>query len=138
MSNNPIKMLQIRRILQLLEEGRSKREISRVMHCSRHTIDAYVNKLPPIQSLIELSNLPDAELSKLFYTGNTASKPDSRYEYLSSRFAYYEKELKRTGVTKQTLWEEYHEQVSPGPTPGYNFITQPVLERFSGKKSIFS
>jgi len=114
MSNKPIKMLQIRRILQLLEEGRSKREISRVMQCSRHTVDAYVNKLPPTQSLIELSRLPEAELSKLFYTGNSASKPDSRYQYLSSRFDYYQKELKRTGVTKQILWEEYHEQVPDG------------------------
>ena len=114
MSNKPITMLQIRRILQLLVEGRSKREISRVMHCSRHTIDTYVNKLPPIQSLIELSRLPDAELSKLFYNGNTTSKTDSRYEYLSSRFDHFKKELTRTGVTKQTLWEQYRELVPDG------------------------
>jgi transposase len=114
MSNKPITMLQIRRILQLLAEGRSKRDISRVMHCSRHTVDAYVSKLPLTLSLDELSKLPDAELANLFYVGNTCSKPDSRYTYLSSRLDHYNKELKRTGVTKHTLWEQYREQVPNG------------------------
>lgn len=114
MSNKPITMLQIRRMLQLLVEGRSKRDISRVLHCSRHTVDAYVNKLPPMPSLKELLNLSDAELAKLFYVGDNTTKPDSRYEYLSSQLAYYNKELKRTGVTKQTLWKKYRMQVPDG------------------------
>ena len=111
-------MLQIRRILQLLAEGRSKREISRVMHCSRHTVDAYVDKLPPMPSLTELSRLPDAELSRLFYPDSVSSKPDSRYAYLSTRLEYYNKELKRTGVTKYLLWMEYREE---DPT-GYEYV----------------
>ena len=115
MSNNPITMLQIRRILQLLAEGRSKREISRLMHCSRHTVDNYVVKIPQTtQGLNELSRLPDAELAKLFYIGNNQPIFDSRYEYLSSQLEYYNKELKRTGVTKYMLWLEYREEVPLG------------------------
>ena len=99
-------MLQIRRIIQLLSEGRSKREISRVLHCGRHTIDDYAEKVQQtVQSLAELSRLPDAELAKLFYLNNTHSQPDSRYDFLSIRFDYYQKELKRTGVTRLKLWQ---------------------------------
>ena len=119
MSNKPITMLQIRRIIQFLSEGRSKREMARVLHSGRHTIDDYVDKVQQTaQSLAELSNLPDAELAKLFYLDNIHSLPDSRYEYLSSRLGYYQKELKRTGVTKQKLWQEYLEEV-PG---GYGYV----------------
>ena len=105
-------MLQIRRIILLLSESRSKREISRVLHCGRHTVDAYVGKIQQsAQPLNELSALPDAELAKMFYIGKTLSVPDARYDYLSSRLDYYQKELKRTGVTKLKLWQEYREAV---------------------------
>ena len=108
-------MLQIRRIILLLSESRSKREISRVLHCGRHTVDAYVGKIQQsAQPLNELSALPDAELAKMFYIGNTLSVPDARYDYLSSRLDYYQKELKRTGVTKLKLWQEYREAVPLG------------------------
>ena len=119
MSNKPITMLQIRRIIQLLSEGRSKRKMARVLHSGRHTIDDYVDKVQQtVHSLAELSSLPDAELATLFYLDNIHSLPDSRYEYLSSRYDYYQKELKRTGVTKQKLWQEYLEEV-PG---GYGYV----------------
>ena len=108
-------MLQIRRIILLLSKSRSKREISRVLHCGRHTVDAYVGKIQQsAQPLNELSALPDAELAKMFYIGNTLSVPDARYDYLSSRLDYYQKELKRTGVTKLKLWQEYREAVPLG------------------------
>lgn len=119
MSNKPITMLQIRRIIQLLSEGRSKREISRVLNSSRHTIDAYVVKIKQTeQSLDALSCISDTELARLFYLHSAPSVPDSRYVYLSSRLDYYQKELDRTGVTKQKLWQEYREVV---PT-GYGYV----------------
>ena len=34
---------------------------------------------------------------------------DNRYEELKAHFSYYAKELKRTGVTKKLLWEEYRQ-----------------------------
>lgn len=115
MSNNPITMLQIRRIIQLLSDKRSKREISRVLHCGRHTVDGYVDKVNQTTlSLDSLSQISDAELAKLFYLETSPSLPDSRYEYLSKRFDYYQRELKRNGVTKQTLWHEYLEEVPCG------------------------
>jgi transposase len=115
MSNKSITMLQIRRIIQLMSKGSSKREISRELHCGRHTIDSYVDKiLQTSLPLNELSGKPDAELAKLFYPATALSLPDSRYEYLSTRLDYYQSELTRPGVTRQKLWQEYRDEVPLG------------------------
>jgi len=44
MANKTITMLQIRRILQLLYDGKSKRQISKDLSISRNTIDDYESK----------------------------------------------------------------------------------------------
>jgi DNA-binding CsgD family transcriptional regulator len=41
MANKLMSMLQVRRILQLLSDGHSKREVSRQTGASRNTIDSY-------------------------------------------------------------------------------------------------
>jgi transposase len=45
MRNKPINMLQIRRLLQLLEESRSKRFIAKELGISHNTVDAYEQKI---------------------------------------------------------------------------------------------
>jgi transposase len=115
MAKQPITMLQIRRILQLLEQGQSKRKISDVLHASRHTIDGYVLKIEQTGlSLAILSKLYDAELATLLYSGKSDSVPDQRFEDLKARLDYFLKELSRTGVTKLRLWEEYRQEVPDG------------------------
>jgi transposase len=112
MSKQPIAMLQIRRILQLLEQGKSKREISRVLHSGRHTIDGYVSRIG--QTGMELSmllKLSDNALSELLYSNLPEPQPDHRYEDLKPRLDYLLKELNRTGVTKLLLWQEYSLEV---------------------------
>jgi hypothetical protein len=44
MVNKTITILQIRRILQLLQEGRSKRQIAKDLSISRNNIDNYEEK----------------------------------------------------------------------------------------------
>ena len=115
MAKRPITMLQIRRILQLLEQGQSKRKISLALQSSRHTIDDYVLKIDLTGlSLTTLTQLSDAKLAALFYSGNNNAKADQRYEDLKTRFDYFQKELSRIGVTKQRLWEEYRQEVADG------------------------
>lgn len=114
MPNKPITMLQIRRIIQLLNENRSKREIARMLRCGRHTIDGYVNKIQLAKlSLDELLKLSDANLANIFYK-ETTSLPDERFEYISNKLANYQKELTRVGVTRHRLWMEYKEEVPSG------------------------
>jgi transposase len=115
MSYPPITMLQIRRILQLLEQGQSKRKISRVLHASRHTIDGYVLKIEESGlSLPLLTKLSDADLGTLIYSSNNEPQPDQRYGDLKARLDNFLKDLSRTGVTKLRLWEEYRQEVPEG------------------------
>ncbi len=44
MANNLIKMLQIRRIFQLLAQGAGKRKISRLTQSSRNTVKEYLSR----------------------------------------------------------------------------------------------
>jgi transposase len=108
-------MLQIRRVLQLLQAGQSKRKISKILSSGRHTIDGYVTRVKQTGiGFSELLKLSDNELSELLYTNKPDSQPDQRYEDLKGRLDYFQKELKRTGVTKQLLWKEYREVVPAG------------------------
>ena len=108
-------MLQIRRILQLLAQGQSKRKISRILHASRHTIDDYALKIEQTGLILsELSKLSDAALASLLYSANSDSLPDERFDDLKERLDYFQKELSRPGVTKLRLWEEYRMEVPDG------------------------
>ena len=79
MAKQPITMLQIRRILQLLQQGESKRKISQILHSGRHTIDDYVLKIESCGiSLPLLVKLSDADLATLVYSGNKDPQPDPR------------------------------------------------------------
>jgi len=115
MAKQPITMLQIRRILQLLAQSQSIRKISRLLHASRHTIDDYALKIEQTGlSLSALSKLSDAELAALLYTANSDSVPDQRFDDLKERLDYFLKELSCKGVTKLRLWEEYRMEVPEG------------------------
>lgn len=115
MANKPIAMLQIRRIIQLLGQGYSKRAIARLLQSSRHTIDDYVMKIKKAgMELHQLSRLTDADLGSLIYSGNRDPVPDERCAHLKERMGYFTSELCRTGVTKLLLWEEYRMEVPEG------------------------
>jgi transposase len=62
MANKPKNMLQVRRILQLLSDGYSKREASRQTGASRNTIDSYELRFRQTgKSYHELLQLPDTD-----------------------------------------------------------------------------
>lgn len=108
MANKVKSMLQIRRILQLLEAGRSKRFISRELGVSRNTVDYYARKVKLSGlSLGQLLSLRDGELSQFTYNPVTTQTSCSRAEHYESQTDYFLKELTRVGVTRQLLWEEY-------------------------------
>ena len=108
MANKVKGMLQIRRILQLLEESRSKRSISRDLGISRNTVDYYEQRVKVSGlTLAQLLLLKDGELAQFIYTSNTTQVANTRQEVFDSQLGYYLKELSRTGVTRQLLWQEY-------------------------------
>ncbi|MDH5380114.1 MAG: IS21 family transposase [Cyclobacteriaceae bacterium] len=100
-------MSKIREILQLAEQGKSISFISRYLNVHRKTIRKYLNEK-------ELLNLPneellskdDLELDELFFGKNTPQLS----EHLKQLYAYFphvEKQLKRPGITKYRMWQEY-------------------------------
>ena len=88
MPNKPISMTQVALIQQLKEQGHSIRSISRKTGLHRQTIAQYVNN----------EHLPEANIPA-----------DGRLSVLSSYFPHFDRELSRIGVTRQLLWEEYHQ-----------------------------
>ena len=115
MAKKPITMLQIRRILQLLKQGESKRKMAQILHSGRHTIDSYVLKIEQSGiSLPLLIKLSDADLALLFYPANKDTQCDQRYDDLTTKQGYFSKELTRPGVTKFILWQEYREASPEG------------------------
>ena len=108
MANKVKSMLQIRRILQLLEESRSKRSISRDMGISRNTVDYYEQRVKVSGlTLTQLLLLKDGELAQFIYNSSTTQAANSRQTEFNSQLNHYLKELTRTGVTRQLLWQEY-------------------------------
>lgn len=108
-------MLQIRRIIQLREQGKSNREIARELHLSRLTVNAYVKRLndqePEIKHLLKLG---DEELSSRLYSASPAVPPDWRYTDLLSRIPGLSDELQKPHATRMILWEEYREKMPDG------------------------
>lgn len=115
MANNPLSMLQIRRILQLLSDGRSVRMIHRECKVHRNTIKAYVVRFQQTgNSYAELAELSDAELSSVVYSPRSSQTTDKRFQQLEPRLPYYGQQLKLLGVTKQLLWDEYLKEQPDG------------------------
>ena len=100
-------MEKIRETIRLKELAYlGERAIARALSISRPTVKEYITKIKAAgldyaaikdmydDTLLEI--IQDKDLSKL-----------QRYNNLSKKFEYFVKELKRTGVTLQLLWEEY-------------------------------
>lgn len=107
MAGKSIKMSKIKQLLRLYKKGESIRSLGRILGMSRNTVKAYLSKLSVIDVDIDkLLALEDPLLEKQFHVGNPAYK-DDLYSQLKTRLDYYTEELKKTGVTRQLLWEEY-------------------------------
>ena len=108
-------MLQIKKALQLLEEGRSERFISSQLGLSRNTLRHYQSRFRSSGlSYNQILSLSDIGLSSLIYgevPGTVKSSRQVRFDSLSD---YFTAELKRVGVTRQLLWKEYLGQESDG------------------------
>lgn len=105
-------MLQIRRILQLLDNGASQRDVNREVGISRNTVQGYHSKfLNTGKTFQELLGLSDHELHQILFEERTSDTRDTRYQILAPRLARYHKELGRTGVTRLLLWQEYRREV---------------------------
>ena len=116
MARANIDMINIRQILRLHSEGTSIREIKRLLGVSRKTITKYIVLFEESRtSYSEIAKMDDEALYELFLA---KEKPTGeRLEKLQSLLPDYEKRLRRKGVNKFYLWEQYKREY-PG---GYNY-----------------
>ena len=107
MAGKPRPMSQIKQLLRLHRQGYSIKAIARTLNISKNTVKSYLQKLQSAAlNPQELLQLEDPVLETKFHSGNPAYK-DPRYIHFKGKLEHFSKELKRTGVTKKLLWEEY-------------------------------
>ena len=100
MANRRKNMRYTREVLRLhFECNLGKREIARCCNISPTTASAIVARAEELKLTWPLADYPDNELYTLLW-GDGYSKPLPDLDYIL-------KELKRKGVTRQLLWEEY-------------------------------
>ena len=104
-------MHQIRQILDFKLRGYPIKKIARQSDIARNTVRDYLRKAAATGiALSDLIALDDPALSRILQ-GEGGELPvsslDPRRADFDQRQAYFAVELKRTGVTKQILWEEY-------------------------------
>ncbi len=113
MANKRIDMLNIKQLLRLYTQGVSKVKISKQLGLSRNTVKKYIGLYHEHRFTIEeLNELSQKEIEDLF--GTTILEPDGREINLESYFPEVSKELKKVGVTRYMLWEEYREKHPAG------------------------
>ena len=110
MANNPITMQKIRQILLLLKRGKSQRSIVEHTKVSRPSVRLYMSYFHGTGLTYDaLLELDDQELNKLIGAQKEKPEevPDPRRLHFLSKIENFKKELKREGVTRLLLWEEY-------------------------------
>lgn len=100
-------MIKIRQILRLHSQGRSKVQIAAQIGISRNTLKKYIREFKTSKlAFEELSELSDKDLEDLFV--KPEDKPvNDKLQKLFCLFPMVDKELKKKGVTRLLLWEEY-------------------------------
>jgi transposase len=118
--SKPLRMHQIRRIIEMQLEGRSIRQTVRLTNLSRNTVRDYLRRLSSSGlNLKELLLLDDESLGAVVYTDpnekfSAGRAVDDRHANLRGLLESYCLELKKRGVTRQLLWEEYRKSYPDG------------------------
>lgn len=118
MPNKRTDMVNIRQLIRLKSQQESHRYISQVLGISRTTVVEYVKQLNASgMDWRELLLLNDEGLALLF---SSSMIEDARYKHLANFFPYMDKELRKTGVTRRHLWQEYQQQTK-GKEESYSY-----------------
>ena len=113
MANKQIDMRKVKTLFKLHSQGVSKRQISTQLGISRNTVSKYISFFKTYKlTSYEVSALSIEELDNLFL--NKAKPKSEQLQTLEQYFPYFDKEMKKTGVTQRLLWEEYKERHPDG------------------------
>lgn len=138
--SQPLRMHQIKRIIELYQEGRSIWETKRLTGLSRNTIREYLRRIQGCGlSPSQLLTLDDESLRLIVYAdafeqGHAGRKVDMRYEAITKDLDRYLSELRRRGVTRQLLWEEYRREHPEGY--GYSQFCEHLREHSKKNEAV--
>ena len=108
------RMDQILHIFKAYQRTRSIKATARSTGCARNTIRSYLRLAAAYDpDLNVVLALPEGQLRQIFYPGTPAASFDREADFIL-HFDDWVKELTKTGVTRQLLWEEYLQRVPQG------------------------
>lgn len=114
MANKLTDMSKVRKVIQLHYQRKSKLFISNYLSLSRNTVKKYIALYQLLNiSIDDINQKSDSELEDLFSNNNVPSI-SPRLKVLYEFFPHVERELKKVGVTKQLMWEEYIKKYPEG------------------------
>jgi transposase len=117
MAGKIMRMSTIKQILLFHKDGQPIKFIARHLGISKNTVKGYLAKVSTLSFTVdELVKLDDPILEACFHGGNPAYS-DLRHDDLLQQLPYLAGELKKRGVTKHLLWEEYKQ----GKTTFYSY-----------------
>ena len=100
MANDKITMLKLKRMLQLMDAGRSMNQICSELHMSKRTVHSYKERAEQSEvPLHVLRQMPDEQLNALLQPPSSVPVPDARKAELDARLDHYLAELKRPYIT---------------------------------------
>lgn len=102
-----IPMSKVKQVIRMYMSNTPYREISSVTGLDKETVCNYIKRARQTGAdLSKLLHMDDPVLEALI-RGGKASYPDERFEVFKASLPYYEEELRKVGVTRKLLWEEY-------------------------------
>lgn len=99
----------IKQVLLLKQQGKSNREIGRLLPINKGTVNSYMNTIKLNGwGLKELLLMDDPELERMFHAGSPAYS-DPRMRDFLEQLPYYRQQLTdpKLHVNRNVLWEEY-------------------------------
>jgi len=104
MAYKPLRMEEIRQILEFYSQGVPKKKIARLLGVSKNTVKKYIDLVE--QNDINLQEESSVKLKEVLYDRNP-KKEYYREQDLKKRLPIIITELGKVGVTRMLLWEEY-------------------------------
>lgn len=119
MSNKPIIMFKIREVLRLYGEGRGSKYIARVTGVARNTVKKYLLTFVRSGLLIsEAHQLNDTQLAAIVCVEKPVTLPNhQRFEQLQALLPELSQQLRKRGMTKGKIYEQYIRQCPDGYKP---------------------
>jgi len=108
------RMDQVRSIIETYLCTRSIKATARRLVISKNTVRCYLRRAKTYsKDLTKVLELSEEDVTKVFYLVD-GKEPADRELLFASKISYWIKELRRVGVTKHLLWEEYRNEYPGG------------------------